>query len=133
MSYGCGTAFNEDERARLALLHLFQGFVDVDALKAMGAPDADWCLPTARGLTREDGIDLLDRAAEVGLLTTAGGGYYRIHPALPWYFRREFEAAYAGDPEAPRRAFAEAMGGLGPQLFSCSSLSALSSQLFMAL
>ena len=53
----------------------------------MGDPEADWCLPEVRGLTREAGIALLDRAAEIGLLTAHGGGYYAIHPALPWYFR----------------------------------------------
>ncbi len=38
LSYGFASAFNDDERKRLALLHLFQGFVDVDALRAMGLP-----------------------------------------------------------------------------------------------
>ena len=32
-------------------------------------PKANWCLPEVRGLTFEAGIALLDRAAEVGLLT----------------------------------------------------------------
>jgi hypothetical protein len=36
----------------------------------------------AIGLTHEQGIALLDRAAEVGLLNAHGGGYYSIHPAL---------------------------------------------------
>jgi hypothetical protein len=65
--------FTDDERKVLALLHLFQGFVDVDALRAMGVPEAEWCLATVRGLTRERGIALLDRAAEIGLLHAQGG------------------------------------------------------------
>ena len=36
LSYGFASAFTDEERKRLALLHLFQGFVDVDALRAMG-------------------------------------------------------------------------------------------------
>jgi hypothetical protein len=44
LSYGFGTAFTDDERKILALLHLFQGFVDVDALRVMGDPGAEWCL-----------------------------------------------------------------------------------------
>ena len=36
LSYGFGEAFGEGERKVLALLHLFQGFVDVDALRMMG-------------------------------------------------------------------------------------------------
>ncbi|HUT89275.1 MAG TPA: CHAT domain-containing protein, partial [Thermoguttaceae bacterium] len=91
LSYGFEHAFSEAERKQLALLHLFQGFVDVDALKAMGHPEAPWCLPAVRGLTREVGIALLDRAAEVGLLTAHGGGYYTIHPALPWFFKGLFD------------------------------------------
>jgi hypothetical protein len=94
LSYGFEHAFTEEERKQLALLHLFQGFVDVGVLRLMGAPEAEWCLPDVKGLTREAGIALLDRAAEVGLLTAMGGGHYRIHPALPWYFRQLFEQHY---------------------------------------
>jgi tetratricopeptide (TPR) repeat protein len=71
-----------------------------------------------RDLTREAGIALLDRAAEIGLLTAFGHGYYGVHPALPWYLKRLFEQYYpsaaAGTPQNPQlaatRAFAEAMG-----------------------
>jgi len=66
-----------------------------------------------RGLTREEGIALLDRAAEVGLLTSHGGGYYGIHPALPWFFKGLFERCYSVEGLTAVRAFVEAMGGLG--------------------
>ncbi len=113
LQYGLQDAFTEPERKQLALLHLFQGFVQVDVLKAMGHPDANWCLPEVRGLTREVGIRLLDRAAEIGLLTAHGGGCYGIHPAVPWFFRRLFEEHYAGWEVEATRAFVEAMGVLG--------------------
>jgi tetratricopeptide (TPR) repeat protein len=113
LAYGFEQAFNEEERKKLALLHLFQGFVDVDVLRFMGNPKAPWCLPEVRGLTREEGIALLDRAAEVGLLTSHGGGYYGIHPALPWFFKSLFERCYPAEGLAAMRAFVEAMGGLG--------------------
>ena len=116
LSYGFGNAFSDDEREILALLHLFQGFVDVDALRTMGNPDTKWCLTAVRGLTRERGIALLDRAAEIGLLHTHGGGYYGIHPALPWYFRVLFARDFPEDGDEAnraRRAFVEAMGSLG--------------------
>jgi tetratricopeptide (TPR) repeat protein len=113
LAYGFEHAFTEAERQQLALLHLFQGFVDVDALRMMGNPKAEWCLPEVKGLTRELGNALLDRAAEVGLLTTVGGGYYRIHPALPWFFRRLFEQCYSEGRVAATRAFVEAMGEFG--------------------
>ena len=113
LAYGFEQAFSEEERKKLALLHLFQGFVDVDALSFMGDPENPWCLPEVRGLTREEGIALLDCATEVGLLTAYGGGYYGIHPALPWFFKSLFEWCYPAGGLAAGRAFVEAMGELG--------------------
>jgi len=112
LAYGFEHAFGEEERGRLALLHLFQGFVDVDALRWMGNPEDPWCLPEVKGLAREEGIALLDRAAEVGLLTAHGGGYYAIHPALPWFFQGLYLQRYPEDSTA-RRAFVEVLGVLG--------------------
>jgi tetratricopeptide (TPR) repeat protein len=113
LAYGFEQAFGEEERKKLALLHLFQGFVDVDVLRWMGVPEAPWCLPEVRGLTREEGIALLDRSAEVGLLAAYGGGSYGIHPALPWFFKGFFERCYPSEDLAAVRAFVEAMGELG--------------------
>jgi tetratricopeptide (TPR) repeat protein len=113
LNYGFEHAFTEAERKQLAVLHLFQGFVDVDALKWMGRPDKEWCLPEVRGLDREQWIALLDRAADVGLLTPHGGGYYGSPPALPWFFRKLFEEHYAGSKTQAARAYVEAMGALG--------------------
>jgi tetratricopeptide (TPR) repeat protein len=123
LSYGFAQAFTEVERKQLALLHFFQGFVDVDALILMGNPETDWCLPELRGLTREAGIALLNRAAEIGLLTSHAGGYYGIHPALPWYFKTLFDAFYPAQvhrcdalrapPSPAARAFVAAIGELG--------------------
>jgi tetratricopeptide (TPR) repeat protein len=79
----------------------------------MGDPEEEWCLPEVKGLTRETGVALLDRAAEVGLLTTLVRGYYRIHPALPWFFRRLFEEHYVERRTPATRAFVEAIGQLG--------------------
>lgn len=100
LSYGFATAFSADERRILALLHHFQGFVDEQVLRAMGKPNIG-NLPELAGLTREQTIALLDRAAEVGLLAALGGGYYRIHPALPWFFRRLYEEFYPPQPRNP--------------------------------
>ncbi len=116
--YGYERAFDEDERRRLALLHLFRGYVDLNVLCWMGHADAPWCLPPARGLTREVWTELLDRAAQAGLLTPRGGDCYGIHPALPFFFRGLFERFWndeaAGTTEVmAARAFAEAMAGLG--------------------
>lgn len=120
LRYGFAHAFSPQQLEQLALLHFFQGFVDVDTLRVMGNPDADWCLPAVRGLTREAGIALLDRAAEIGLLAAHGAGYYSIHPALPWFLQHLFATYYPAtsipgdEPPALRatRAFLWSTGNL---------------------
>jgi tetratricopeptide (TPR) repeat protein len=118
LSYGLDEAFTDNERAVLALLALFQGFADTDALRMMGGlePPAE-PVPQVAGLTREQGIALLDRAAEVGLLTSYGGGYFGVHPAVPWHLENLFEKYY-GPPGSSRadstvQAWTRAIGGLG--------------------
>ena len=74
--------------------------------------------PELAGLDRDTAIALLDRAAGIGLLASLGGGYYRIHPALPWYFTTLFTATYGppGSPAAAQRAaraYTRAIGALG--------------------
>jgi tetratricopeptide (TPR) repeat protein len=114
LAYGFERAFSDEEREVLALLHLFQGFVDVNALVLMGHPEVDWCLDAVSGITDAEGIHLLDRAVEVGLLRAHGEGYYSIHPALPWFFRRSFEEAYRGNAgTAAERAYVRAVAELG--------------------
>ena len=110
LNYGFTSAFNEDEQRILALLHFFQGFMDVDVLKAMGNDKLDWSLPELHAYDRDRLLALLDRATEVGLLTALGGGYYSIHPALPWFFKRAIQRCYGQRPLDPARAFVEAMG-----------------------
>jgi tetratricopeptide (TPR) repeat protein len=106
LAYGFDHAFTEPERAQLAVLHLFRDTVDVDALRAMGSPDIakDDAVPALRGTDREGLIALLDRAVEIGLLTGYGGGYYAIHPALPWFFSTLFRHHGTPDSSTTRTA-----------------------------
>ena len=119
LSYGFARAFTGAERAQLAVLHLFRSTADADALRYMGDPNiaGEDAVPELTGLDREAGIALLDRAASIGLLESLGEGYYRIHPALPWYFTTLYTAAYGppGVPAARRadRAYTRAIGALG--------------------
>ncbi len=119
LGYGFENAFTEAERKQLALLHFFQGFVNVDALRQMGnlrmKSGEDFSVPELSGFTRESGVGLLDQAVEVGLLTAHGGGYYSIHPALPWYFKSLFRLYYPTERGqlSATRAFVEAIGELG--------------------
>jgi len=115
LDYGFANAFTDNERAQLAVLHLFRDTVNVDALRFMGnamAARGD-VVSALAGLTREAGISLLDRAVEVGLLSDLGGGYYGIHPALPWYLTTQFtlhHGAHGSPPaETCNRAFARAL------------------------
>ncbi len=103
LDYGFAHAFTDPERALLALLALFQGFIDIDVLLAMG--HVEDLPPALAGLPRETGIALLDRAAEVGLLTAHGGGFYDVHPAIPWHLHHLFAEHYgASDSPAATRA-----------------------------
>lgn len=116
LCYGFEQEFDDEDRRRLSLLHLFQGFVDLNVLCWMGHPESPWCLPEIRGLGREAWIELLDRAVEVGLLTPRGGDHYGIHPALPFFFRGLFERWRADselEAELAARSFAESVAGLG--------------------
>ncbi len=137
LDYGFERAFDEGQQRILALLVFFQGFVDVMALQLIGNPDLDWSLPALHGRDRQGLTALLDRAAGLGLLEALGGGTYRIHPALPWFFRPLFERYYPdqaitplssgeasgeGEPpttaaQAATRAFCVAMGELGNHYF----------------
>jgi tetratricopeptide (TPR) repeat protein len=119
LSYGFAQAFTSAERTQLAVLHLFRDTADVDALRYMANQNAigEDAVPELAGLTRDTGIALLDRAAGIGLLESLGGGYYGIHPALPWYFTTLFATTYgqADDPSAQRvtRAYTKAISELG--------------------
>ena len=95
LDYGFSEAFTQAERAALALLSLFQGFVNVEALIIMGDPEiADEPVPAVANLDRATGAALLERASEVGLLTAHGDGYYAVHPAVPWHLHDLFEQHY---------------------------------------
>ena len=103
--------FTDAERARLALLVLFQDFVDVRALCVMGDPRMPGeGVPEVAGMTETEGAALLDKAAGMGLLDAyrgdggMGTGFYSPHPALPWHLRRLFAEHYG--PADSRRAIA---------------------------
>jgi tetratricopeptide (TPR) repeat protein len=121
LSYGFAEAFTGAERAQLAVLHLFRDAANFGALRLMGEPDAvgDDVVPELAGLTDEAVMALLERAVGIGLLESlgAGSGYYRIHPALPWYFTTLFTTSYGQPDSLPAqrvaRAYIKSIGILG--------------------
>ena len=119
LSYGFTQAFTEAERAVLALLHLFRDTVDIDALRYMGDPDtADTDAVAVLAGRDRDGLNaLLGRAVGVGLLADYGGGWFGVHPALPWFFGQLF-TEHHGPPDTPvaagvQRAYTRAYAELG--------------------
>ena len=114
LAYGFTHAFTVAEHAQLALLHLFRDFVDIDALRFMGDPDTagDDTVAALAGTDRDTLTALLGRAAELGLLTGHGGGYFGIHPALPWFFT-DLYTHHILDPDAAQRAYTHAYATLG--------------------
>ncbi|MEM8486705.1 MAG: CHAT domain-containing protein [Bacteroidota bacterium] len=121
LDYGFKNAFAEDEQPIIALLHLFQGTVDVDVLVAMG--EGEDSLPELQNsegeqIEKDEIKGMLERAREVGLLTHVADTWYSIHPALPWFLRQLFNRYYDGkdgrsSSDIALRAWVEAIGGLG--------------------
>ena len=116
LDYGFRHAFKDDELPIVALLHLFQGTVDVDALDLMGK--GEHALPELKGKTKENLTSVLNRARETGLLTHLVSTWYTIHPALPWFLRQLFARHYDGragrsNAIAALRSWVEAIGELG--------------------
>jgi tetratricopeptide (TPR) repeat protein len=117
LDYGFRHAFKDDELPIIALLHLFQGTVDVDALRWMGEAGAH-ALPELKGRSTEHLTGLLERAADTGLLNHVGATWFSIHPALPWFLRQLFARHYDGQSgrstsQVAIRAWVEAVGELG--------------------
>ena len=120
LNYGFENAFNKAELKQLAVLYLFQGFVDVDVLQFMADPQNRAYLEELDALNRQAWIVLLDRAADIGLLMNHGDGYFSIHPALPWFLKALFESYYPGPAtveESPHtraiRSYTSAMNDVG--------------------
>ena len=116
LAYGFTHAFNDTERTQLAILHLFRDTIDADALRLMGDPEVAEvdAVPELAVLTRDTAIALLDRGADIGLLTALGSGYYQIHPALPWYFTSLYTSTYtATGAQQATRAYTHTLGWLG--------------------
>lgn len=117
LDYGFRNAFKEDELPIIALLHLFQGTVDVDALRLMGEA-GEHALPELKGKSNEHLTGLLERAKDTGLLTHLTATWFTIHPALPWFLRQLFGRHYDGQAgrstsQAALHAWVEAVGHLG--------------------
>ncbi|HXQ36224.1 MAG TPA: hypothetical protein VN843_19585, partial [Anaerolineales bacterium] len=122
LSYGFRNAFKSDELPIIALLHLFQGIVDVGVLGMMGG-HVKTVLAEVEGKTEDDLRNLLRRAKDVGVLTELTDRYFAIHPALPWFLRQLFAQHYDGtgdrsSAETALKCWVEAVAALGSHYLS---------------
>lgn len=101
-------------RERLGILALFQGFVVADNLAVISGQDG--APQPLAGLEREAWIEVLDSAADAGLLQRVGDGKYSVHPALPYFFQRLFREVFSDAAGWPERAYTAAYAAYGAWL-----------------
>lgn len=83
-----GRLFSVLDRDHLAFLYLFRSTVHLQILQGIsGSKRLD--LPLS-GLTEEHWRSLLERCERVGLATKQTDHFFRLHPALRWYFHDRF-------------------------------------------
>ena len=93
---------------QLAVLHLFRDTIDAEALRAMGDPEfrrrSTRC-PSSPGSPARQRSRCWTAPLASACWSPLGGGYYAIHPALPWYFTTLFTVCLriARQPEPPTR------------------------------
>jgi tetratricopeptide (TPR) repeat protein len=91
-----------ETREHVLALSLFEGVVDEDVLTLFSA--ADGVPARFSGVAKEAWAALLQRLSRIGLLTSLGGGMYRLHPALPAYLVGEWRERAGADYVAERLA-----------------------------
>ncbi len=101
---------DEDTRRRLTAVSLFSSVADAGVLAVFSAlPDAP---APYHGVSRDDWIIVLNRAATVGLLTPLGFDMYDVHPALPAYqiaqWQAENPSGHQRDSDAAKDSFLHA-------------------------
>ncbi|MDQ1027847.1 tetratricopeptide (TPR) repeat protein [Streptomyces umbrinus] len=96
------THLSAADQHALTVVSLFHGVVDADVLGQFSTlPDVpEWY----QGRTSSEWAQVLERATEVGLLTSLGAGMYRIHPALPSYLTSLWQTLALGRHQELRRA-----------------------------
>jgi tetratricopeptide (TPR) repeat protein len=113
LSHGLEATFSNTERAHLPLLALFQGAVQARAFLAVWErqSDSDFIWQDAAELHRAE--ELLDQAADAGLLIRRRLGHYQLHPAVPAHLRPEFASRYgSGDDSESARLTRSYIGAI---------------------
>jgi tetratricopeptide (TPR) repeat protein len=114
LNYGLEHAFTEDARKAVSLLYFFQGVVNINAFRLLGT--GIHALPEVAVLSNAQLETMFQTARELGILEAIGPNAYRIHPAVPWFFRAAFEKYFAGRENACKQIFCLAVGVVGLNL-----------------
>jgi tetratricopeptide (TPR) repeat protein len=113
LDYGFRESFSEIELKQIALLHLFQGFVETWNLAFMGDERTNSPVPELAGVTNKIAAALLRRAADTGLLTAYDDRSFTLHPALPWFLKQLFDRHHSGSRIRAVRAYVNAISQMG--------------------
>ena len=105
---------DEKTRQMLAVLGLFQGFVNTHVLVGI-SEQADAPLPI-RGVDWNQWDNTLSRAADSGLLQGLGMGRYSLHPGLPWFFNNLLKMYWTQHLEWLEQCFCKAFCAVGRDL-----------------
>lgn len=114
-------ALNQTARRRVALLHLFRRYANVNVLVMMfhrvrdgilpADYDFDWVLREFAEDTPKTFDHALRRASDLGLLRRSKAEHYWLHPALHQHLKKYFRKSFPRPLDAGRvrRAFAESL------------------------
>jgi tetratricopeptide (TPR) repeat protein len=103
LNYGFEHAFPEEQRKALSLLHLFQGYVNRQIFEVLGQGLTP--LPEVASLGERQIQQMFEVAGELGILEPFGTVVYRIHPAVPWFFKAAFETYFGSREQECQRHF----------------------------
>lgn len=92
LSYGLEHAFQPHERRLLALLALFQGYVNVQLFMYLG--QGQFPIVEVKNTTELEVGRIFNTASELGILEKLSDFAYSIHPAVPWFFQGAFSVNF---------------------------------------
>lgn len=120
LRYGLRETFAERDRPILAVLHLFRDTVQSSIIGLMGDGQGVTTVQQLTGATEAKSRQVLEAAAELGLVEGPGGGNYRMHPALPTLMTDLFVDVFGTRGSAAARdamhSFIESVASMGTNL-----------------
>jgi tetratricopeptide (TPR) repeat protein len=113
LNYGLEHAFSQADRKAFSMLHFFQGYANSQVFEALGVGIKG--LPEIGSLSLSRITQIFEVGVELGILERHGDSenVFRIHPAVPWFFRVAFERDFQGREQECKYAFVRAMGLFG--------------------